>query len=100
MSDQAPKSALELAMERLRRKDVAEGRDERQLSAEQKDEITEIRKVYTARLAQAEILHKSALLSAFEPEARQKMEEGYHRDVERLNDDRERKVAAVRERES
>lgn len=96
MADDAPKSALELAMERLRRKDVEEGRDERLLSSEQKEEITEIRKVYAARVAQAEILHKASLLSAFEPDARQKLEADYRRDVERLNDDRDRKIAAVR----
>lgn len=98
MPDEAPKSALELAMERLRKKDAEEGRDERLLSSDQKDEITEIRKVYAARLAQAEILHKSALLSAFEPEARQKLEAEYRRDVERLNNERDRKVATVRDR--
>lgn len=98
MADDAPKSALELAMERLRKKDVEEGRDERLLSSDQKDEITEIRKVYAARLAQADILHKSALMSAFDPEARQKLEAEYRRDVERLNDERDRKVAAVRDR--
>lgn len=98
MSDEAPKSALELAMERLRKKDVEEGRDERLLSREQKDEIAEIRRVYAARLAQAEILHSSALMSAFEPDVRQKIEAEYRRDVERLNDERDRKVATVRDR--
>lgn len=99
MVDDAPKSALELAMERLRRKDVEEGRDERLLSAEQKDEIGEIRKVYAARIAQAEILQKSSLLSAFDPEARQKLEADYRRDVERLNDERDRKIASVWDKE-
>lgn len=99
MTDDAPKSALELAMERLRRKDVEEGRDERLLTAEQKAEITEIRKVYAARLAQAEILHKSSLMAALEPETRQKAEAEYRRDVERLNEEQDRKVASVRARE-
>lgn len=98
MSDEAPKSALELAMERLRRKDAEEGRDERLLSSEQKEEIAEIRRVYSARLAQAEILHKSSLLSAFDPEVRQKLEADYRHDVERLNEEREKKIASVRDR--
>jgi hypothetical protein len=98
-SDEAPKSALELAMERLRRKDVEEGRDERLLSSEQKEEIAEIRRVYGARIAQAEILHKSSLLSAFEPEARLKLEADYRRDLERLGEDRDRKIAAVRKQD-
>lgn len=98
MSDDAPKSALELAMERLRRKDAEAGIDERLLSAEQKAEIGEIRKVYAARVAQAEILHQSTTLGLFEPEARQKVEAEYRRDVERLNEDRDRKIAAVRDK--
>ncbi len=98
MTDEAPKSALELAMERLRRKDAEEGRDERLLSSEQKEEIAEIRKVYAARLAQAEIMNKSSLLGTFDPEARQKLEADYRRDVERLNEDRDKKIASVRDR--
>jgi len=98
MSDEAPKSALELAMERLRRKDAEEGRDERLLSSEQKEEIAEIRRVYAARVAQAEILHKSSLLSMFDPEARQKLEADYRHEIERLNEEREKKIASVRER--
>jgi len=97
-SDEAPKSALELAMERLRRKDADEGRGERPLSDEQKAEIGEVRKVYAARLAQAEILHKSGLMSMFDPEARAKAEAEYRRDVERLNEERDRKIDAVRNR--
>jgi hypothetical protein len=97
-SDEAPKSALELAMERLRRKDVEEGRDERLVSPEQKEEIGEIRKVYAARIAQAEILHKSGLLSTFDPAEREKLEAQYRQELERLNTERDRKIASVRER--
>jgi hypothetical protein len=97
-SDEAPKSALELAMERLRRKDVEEGRDERLVSAEQKEEIGAIRKVYAARIAQAEILHKSGLLSTFDPAEREKLETQYRQDLERLNTERDRKIASVRGR--
>lgn len=85
-------------MERLRRKDADEGRDERALSAEQKAEIGEVRKVYAARLAQAEILHQSSLMSMFDPETRTKAEAEYRRDVERLNEERDRKIEALRNR--
>jgi hypothetical protein len=98
MSDEAPKSAVELAMERLRRRDVEEGRDERLLSAEQKQEIGEIRKVYAARIAQEEILHKSGLLSTFDPTEREKLEGHYRQELERLNTERDRKIASVRGR--
>lgn len=96
--DEAPKSAIELAMERLRRKDVEAGTEERALSDAQKAEIADVRQVYAARLAQAEILHNSALVTTFEPEARQKAEAEYRRDVSRLNDERDRKIEAIRAR--
>jgi hypothetical protein len=97
MSDEAPKSAFELAMERLRKKDADEGVVERQLTEAQKAEIAEIRKVYAAKLAQQEILHKSKLAATWEPEERQKAEDVNRREVQRLNDERERKIEKVRQ---
>jgi hypothetical protein len=96
MTDEAPKSAYELAMERLRRKDAEAGVEERSLSEEQKAEIAEIKRVYSAKVAEAEILHKSKLMTTFEPEARALVEEGHRRDLERLRDEQERKLQRVR----
>src|SRR3982751_1874119 len=59
MTDGVPKSAYELAMERLRKKDADAGIVSKPLTDEQKAEIAEIRRTYSARLAQAEILHNS-----------------------------------------
>lgn len=98
MTDESPKSAYELAMERLRRKDAAEGVEERALSEEQRAEIAEIKRVYTAKVAEAEILHKSQLMTVWEPEERSKLEQGHRRDLERLRDDQERKLNAARVR--
>ena len=56
MSDGAPKSALELAMERLKKQDADHGISERSLTDDQKSEIAEVRKTYGAKLAQEEIL--------------------------------------------
>ncbi len=81
MSDEAPKSAYELAMERLRRKDAEEGVEERAVSDEQKAEIAEARRVYAAKVAEAEILYKSKLMTTFEPEERPKLEEQHRRDL-------------------
>jgi hypothetical protein len=97
-NDEAPKSAVELAMERLRRKDVEDGVSDRALSDEQKAEIADIRKVYAAKLAQEEILFKSKMLTLFEPEERLKVDEHYRRDLHRLNDERDSKIAKVRAR--
>ena len=96
MSDEAPKSALELAMERLRRKDVEDGVVEKTLTAEQKAEIAEVRQVYSAKVAQEEILFKSKLAMTRDPEERMKLEEGYRRELQRLSEDRDRKIEKVR----
>ena len=96
MPDDAPKSAYELAMERLRRKDAEQGIEEREVSEEQKNEIAEVRRVYAAKVAEVEILYKSTLMTLHEPEARMKHEAEHRRDLQRLNDDRERKLAKIR----
>jgi hypothetical protein len=96
MPDEAPKSAYELAMERLRRKDAEQGVEERAVTDEQKAEIAEVKRVYQAKLAEAEILFKSKIATVFEPEERTKLTDGHRRDLQRLNDDRERKLAKIR----
>ena len=83
-------------MERLRRKDAAEGVEERSVSEEQKAEIAEVRRVYAAKVAEAEILFKSTLMTVHDPEARTKIEADHRRDLQRLQDDRERKLAKIR----
>lgn len=98
MTDEAPKSAYELAMERLRRKDAESGVEELLLTAEQRDEIAEIKRVYAAKVAEAEILHKSKLTTVWEPEERSKLEQNHRRDLERFKSDQERKLQAVRDR--
>jgi len=96
MSDEAPKSALELAMERLRKKDAAEGVAALTLTGEQREEIAEVRRVYAARIAQEEILQKSKLATTWDPDERAKLEDGHRREVQRLNEERDRKIEKVR----
>lgn len=97
MSDEAPKSAVELAMERLRRRDREAGVEERPLSDEQKAAIAEIRKVYEARLAEREILHQAALRkSGHDPAAVEALEADYRRDRERIGSERDRKIEGLR----
>jgi hypothetical protein len=96
MNDDAPKSALELAMERLKQKDAADGVSERPLTEDQKNEIAEVRKTYAAKLAQEEILFKSKAAAVFEFEARQALQDHYRRDVERLTHERDRKIDKIR----
>jgi len=96
--DSGPKSALELAMERLKQKDAEQGVSERALSDEQKNEIADVRKTYAARLAQEEIIFKSKTDGFLDHDARQVLEENYRRDIERLNHERDRKIEKIRER--
>lgn len=97
--DEEPKSAVELAMARLRQKDKDAGVSERPVSDEQRARIAEIRQFYEAKLAEREILHKSALRkTGGEPEAIQALEDEYRRDRERLQADRDRKIDEARAR--
>jgi hypothetical protein len=97
MTNQPPKSAVELALERLRRQDAEQGVSERSLTDDQKAEIADIRRTYAARLAQEEILFTSKMRATFDPVERQTLDEHYRRDVRRLNDERDRKIEKVRQ---
>lgn len=95
--DEAPKSAYELAMARLRQKDKDAGVEAKAATEEQKAKIAEIRQFYEAKLAECEILHKSALRkSGGEPDALQALEDEYRRDRERLTSERDRKIEEAR----
>jgi hypothetical protein len=64
MPDDAPKTAYELAMERLRSKEKAAGAEERPLTDKDRAAIAEVRKIHEAKLAEREILHQHALRQA------------------------------------
>ncbi|MBI2218890.1 MAG: hypothetical protein HYU51_16515 [Candidatus Rokubacteria bacterium] len=97
MSNDAPKTAFELAMERLRRKDLEEGVVERPLTDEQKAAIADIRKVYEAKVAEREILHRDALAKARSHEEIEKLNAELEQDRGRFARDRDRKIAEIRE---
>jgi len=96
MSDDAPKSAFELAMERLRQKDKAAGVEARALTDEQKAAIVEARQVHDAKVAEREILHHAALRGARTHEEVERLNEELRRDKERVASDRDRKIAEIR----
>lgn len=99
MSD-APKSALELAMERLKKKDAEAGIVEHKLTDAQKAEIAEARSVYEARVAELQILNRQKQLVALDPAERTTIEEQYRRDMDRLAHDRDVKIRAIRGEEA
>lgn len=94
--DEAPKTAYELILERLKQKDRADGVAERVVTNEQKQKIGELRKVYEAKLAEREILYQSARRKASDPEALEQLEQEYRRDRERIAGERDRKIDALR----
>jgi hypothetical protein len=96
MASDGPKSAFELAMERLRQKDREEGVVERPLSTEQKAAIAEARKVYESKVAEREILHRDALRKAQGAEEVAKLNAELTQDLGRLARDRDRKIAEIK----
>lgn len=96
--DDAPKSALELAMARLRKKDAEAGIDDTPLSDAKKAAIAEVRQVYAARRAQAEIMHKASLASARDVEGLARLNEEFARDTDRMSRELDEKIAAIRRR--
>jgi hypothetical protein len=94
--DSVPKSAYELAMERLRKSDEAAGVTSTPVTGEQKAAIAEVRNFYESKLAEQQVLHESALRRLLEPEAREVLEKEYRRDRERLTSERDRKIEKIR----
>jgi hypothetical protein len=98
MADGKPlKSSLELAMERLKKKDADEGVESHPLTAAQKADIAEARNFYDAKIAEQEVLHQSKLRSVADPAERELLEQGYRREKERLTSERDAKVARIRQ---
>lgn len=96
MSDEAPKSAIELAMERLRKKDADAGITSAPLTDAQRAEIAETRNFYDAKLAEREVLHQSTMRKVGDPDAAALIEQDYRRDRERLASERDAKIERIR----
>ena len=96
MSDDRPKSAFELAMERLQQKDAEASVDVRPLTDEQKAAIAEARQIYKAKVAEREILSQAALRKAGTHEEVERLNEKLRRDMDMLANDRDRKIAEIR----
>jgi len=98
MSDDEPKSAFELAMEKLREQDRQSGETTpATLTKKQKEEIAECRNKAKAQLAEMEILFRSTrAAAAAEPEALQKAEEEYARDRRRVEERRDAEISRIK----
>ena len=93
----APKSAYELAMEKLRKKDADAGVEEQILTEEQRQAIAEARSLHDARLAERRIMHQSTMLGLLDPAEREEREAEFRRDLERFASDRDAKIRKIRE---
>ena len=96
MSDGAPKSAYELAMERLKKKDAEAGVERAPVTEAQKAAIAEVRNYYEAKLAEMEVLRQSRRRAPADPGAAAEHDEEYRRDRERLVADRDAKIEKIR----
>jgi len=100
MADQPLKSAYELALERLKDRDRAEGvAPKKALTAAQKREIAELRLKATAKFAELEILHRdrrAVAISAGDAEGLAKVEEHHAIDRRRVQDELDSAIAKVR----
>lgn len=96
MTDDKPKSAVELAMERMRKKDADSGVAERPPTDAQKAAIAEARSLHASKVAELEILQRSKMASVFDSADRASAEEAYRRDLTRLHDELERKIGKIR----
>jgi Spy/CpxP family protein refolding chaperone len=95
--DDAPKSAVELAMEKLRTRG---GFEEVTLTDEQKVAIADIRSRYRAQIAELEIKNDSALRAVGSYEEAEALRAELKKEKERLEEEMEKKVSEVRARTS
>ena len=91
------KSAYELAMERLQKKDADAGVERHVLTDAQKAAIAEIRNFYEAKFAELEVLHQGRLRQLVDPAERDVRMEEYRRDRERLSSERDAKIEKARQ---
>ena len=95
MSD-APKSALELALERLKKKDEEAGVEQRTLTEDQRAAIAEARSLCEARIAERRIMHQSQTVSTFDPQELELKREELRRDIAQFESERDAKIRRIR----
>jgi hypothetical protein len=94
MTDE-PKSALDIVMERLRRKDAEAGTAQKALTDAQRGAIAEIRSTYEAQVAERRIMHQSVVAAVFDPQVLEEREGELRRDLDRFERERDEKIKRV-----
>ena len=98
MTDDKPlKSSIELAMERMAKKDADAGITSKPLTDAQKAAIAETRNFYEAKIAELEVLHQSKLNGHVRSRPqRETLDQQYRREREHLITERDNKIARQR----
>ena len=96
MTDGAPKSRLELVMEKLRAQDEARGVAPVTLTDAQREAIADAKRQHEARVAQRRIMHQATLASTFDPASALEREAELKRDLDRFDREHEETLARLR----
>ena len=97
MTDEKPlKSSLELAMERLAKKDADAGVASAPVTDAQKAGIAEVRNFYEAKIAELEVLHQSTTNATFDPAERDVLAQQYRRERDHFSSERDSKIEKLR----
>lgn len=94
-TDKAPKTAYELALERLERDGIDRPRED-SFSDELKARIKDARSKAEARIAELEILHQDRLNETQDPAEREKAEQNFRAERERIEGQRDRELERLR----
>jgi hypothetical protein len=91
------KSAYELALERMERQGI-ERPDSGKVSEEARHRMDEVRRQAAARLAELEILHRDRLRSQamIDPTTQREEKANYLRERSRIEEERDKAIAALR----
>jgi hypothetical protein len=90
-----PKSAFDIVMERLRRKDAEAGTEQKALTDAQRAAIANIRNVYDAQVAERRIMHQSTVAAVFDPAVIEEREGELRRDLDRFERERDEKIKRI-----
>ena len=91
----APKSAIDIVMERLRRKDAEAGTEQRPLTDAQRAAIADVRSLYEAQAAERRIMHQSAIAAVFDPAILEDRDAELRRDLDRFERERDEKIKRI-----
>lgn len=89
------KSAYELALEQMEKQGIERPRED-SMSDEVRQQMAEVRRRAEAKVAEHEIMHQQRLAKVTTPAAHQEEIDGFKRERQRIEDDRDRKLTELR----